>query len=157
MLQGPAQPKDSLEQLALADLCWRNKKLYATAVRLYASGLAEQPALAKLHRYHAACAAVLAAAGEGKDVDKLDAKDKAKLRQQALTWLQQELDFWKEKAKANPLAAEQMVSTLSQWLTDPEIASVRDDKALDPLPEGECKDWQALWADVAQLLQKAKK
>jgi tetratricopeptide (TPR) repeat protein len=156
VLQGHAQPKDGLEQLALADLCWRDKKLYAMAVRFYASGLAEQPALAKLHRYHAACAAVLAAAGQGKDGDKLDAKGKAKLRQQALAWLQQELDFWKEKAKGDPLAAEQLVTQLSPWQTDPDLASVRDAKALAPLPEAERQDWQTLWADVAELLQKAK-
>jgi tetratricopeptide (TPR) repeat protein len=157
VLQGQAQPKDGLEQLALADLCWRDKKLYATAVKFYATGLAEQPALAKLHRYHAACAAVLAAAGQGKDGDKLDAEGKAKLRQQALTWLRQELDFWKGQDKGDPLATQEMVNKLNHWQTDPDLASVRDDKALTPLPEAECKEWQALWADVAQLLQKTKK
>jgi hypothetical protein len=157
VLQGPAQPKDGLEQLALADLCWRDKKLYATAVRFYASGLAEQPALAKLHRYHAACAAVLAAAGQGKDGDKLDAKGKAKLRQQALTWLQQELNFWKGKAKGDPLVAEQLVTQLSHWQTDPDLASVRDAKALAQLPEAERQDWQTLWTDVGKLLEQSKK
>jgi tetratricopeptide (TPR) repeat protein len=157
VLQGPAQPKDGLEQLALADLCWRDKKLYAMAVRFYASGLAEQPALAKLHRYHAACAAALAAAGKGGDGDKLDAKGKAKLRQQALTWLQQELDFWKGKAKGDPLATQELVTQLSPWQTDPDLASVRDDKALAQLPDAERKDWQALWADVAKLLEQSKK
>jgi len=157
VLQGPAQPKDGLEQLALADLCWRDKKLYATAVRFYASGLAEQPALAKLHRYHAACAAVLAAAGLGKDADKLDAPAKAKLRQQALTWLQQELDFWKAKSKGDPLVTQELVNKLSPWQTDPDLTSVRDDKALAQLPVAERKDWQTLWTDVAQLLQKVKK
>src|SRR5262249_43693434 len=142
VLKGQAQPKNGQEQLALADLCWRDKKLYATAVRFYASGLAEQPALAKLHRYHAACAAVLAADGQGKDGDKLDAK--AKTRHQALVWLRQELDFWKEKAKGDPLATEQMVSTLSQWLTDPDLVSVRDDKALAKLSEAERQEWEAL-------------
>jgi Flp pilus assembly protein TadD len=155
VLQGPAQPKDGLEQLALADLCWRDKKLYATAVRFYASGLAEQPALAKLHRYHAACAAVLAAAGQGKDGDKLDAKGKAKLRQQALTWLQEELDFWKAKSKGDPLVTQELVNKLSQWQADPDLVSVRDDKALAQLPEAERQDWQMLWADVVELLQKA--
>jgi hypothetical protein len=157
VLQGPAQPKDGLEQLALADLCWRDKKLYATAVKFYTTGLAEQPALAKLHRYHAACAAVLAATGQSRDSDKLEAKDKAKLRQQALAWLQQESDFWKGKTKGDPLATEQFVTELSHWQTDPDLASVRDAKALATLPEVERKDWQALWANVAELLQQAKK
>jgi hypothetical protein len=79
------------------------------------------------------------------------------LRQQALTWLQQELEFWKGKAKGDPLATQEMVTQLSRLQTDAELVSVRDDKALAQLPEAECKDWQTLWADVAQLLQKAKK
>jgi tetratricopeptide (TPR) repeat protein len=157
VLQGQAQPKDGLEQLALADLCWRDKKLYAMAVRFYASGLAEQPALAKLHRYHAACAAALAAAGKGKDADKLGAPAKAELRQQALTWLQQELDFWKEKAKGEPLATQELVNKFNEWQTDPDLVSVRDDKALAQLPEAERKDWQTLWADVGKLLEQSKK
>src|SRR5262249_6262618 len=84
VLQHQIQPKDGQEQLALADLCWRDKKLYVAAVKFYAAGLSEQPDLAKLHRNHAACAAALAAAGQGKDADKLEEKDKATLRKQAL-------------------------------------------------------------------------
>jgi tetratricopeptide (TPR) repeat protein len=157
VLQGQAQPKDGLEQLALADLCWRDKKLYTTAVKFYTTGLADQPALAKLHRYHAACAAALAAAGQGKDGDELDAKGKAKLRQQALTWLQQELDFWKGKTKGDPLATQELVDKLNQWQTDPDLASVRDEKQLAQLPEAERQEWQAVWADVGKLLKQTTK
>jgi hypothetical protein len=32
---------------------------------------------------------------------------------------------------------------LTHWQIDPDLASVRDDKALPRLPEGECAAWQA--------------
>src|SRR5260370_8776604 len=39
------------------------------------------------HRYNAACASALAAAGNGVDAGKLDDKERTRLRQQALNWL----------------------------------------------------------------------
>jgi serine/threonine protein kinase/tetratricopeptide (TPR) repeat protein len=156
VLRGHAQPKDGLEQLALADHCWRDKQLYAAAVKFFAAGLAEQPGLARLHRYHAACAAALAAAGQGKGADKLDANDKAKLRQQALDWLKAEREFYKRQVKDGQLfAVEKLVQQLSQWQRDPELASVRDAKQLAQLPEAEQQDWQQFWSDVAKLLKEA--
>src|SRR5262249_44852986 len=46
---------------------------------------------------------------------------------------------------------------LQGWQTDPDLAGVRDNQALAQLPEGERKDWQSLWAEVADLLQTAQK
>ena len=43
--------------------------------------------LAAVHRYNAACAAALAACGQGNDADNLDGKECARLRGQALDWL----------------------------------------------------------------------
>src|SRR5262249_48739706 len=84
-------PKDATEQLVLADMCQRYKKRYATAPRLYTDGLAANPPLSAdqqaVLRYNAACAAALVAAGQGEDAVKLDAQERARLRQQALTWL----------------------------------------------------------------------
>jgi hypothetical protein len=45
---------------------------------------------------------------------------------------------------------------LQQWQKDPNLAGLRDDKALSMLPEAERDAWKKLWADVAALLDKAK-
>jgi tetratricopeptide (TPR) repeat protein/tRNA A-37 threonylcarbamoyl transferase component Bud32 len=156
VLQGQAQPKDAFEQLALADLCWRDKKLYVTAVKFYTVGLAEQPGLAQLHRYHAACAAALAAAGKGEDAAKLDDKVRDRWRKQALDWLQAELDAYTRLAeKGNAAARQLMAQRLAHWQKDADLSAVRDKKWLDAMPETDRRRWQQLWADVEALLKKA--
>jgi serine/threonine-protein kinase len=160
--QGKAKPADVVEQLALADLCLISKQQYAAASEFYDAAFTKEPKLAgdvsKPHRYNAACAAALAAAGKGKDADKLDAPAKAKWRKQALAWLQADLQLWQQQAKnSQPAALLQLAKKMSHWQTDPDLAGVRDAKALAQLPEAERKRWQDLWADVAELLHKAEK
>jgi hypothetical protein len=70
-------------------------KRYAASARLYADAFAAEPKLAAdlnaEHLYNAACSAALAAAGQGEDAAKLDDKEKARLRKQALAWLRADL------------------------------------------------------------------
>jgi hypothetical protein len=40
---------------------------------------------------------------------------------------------------------------MQHWQSDPDLACVRDQAALDNLPEAERKRWQELWGDVATL------
>ncbi len=47
------------------------------------------------------------------------------------------------------------VKTLRHWHTDPDLAGVRDNVALAPLPEVEREAWRKLWADVEELMAKA--
>jgi tetratricopeptide (TPR) repeat protein len=160
--QGQAQPGNAAEQLALAELCQMCKKRYFAAVQFYAGAFAAAPnlpiSLTKAHRYDAACAAALAAAGLGKDAAKLDAPAKAKLRQQALTWLKADLEFWQGQATSGqPAAVQTVLKKLSHWQTDTDLVSVRDEKALALLPEAERKEWQSFWAEVEKLLKQAKK
>jgi hypothetical protein len=68
-------------QLALADLCRRYKKRYAAAARFYAAAFTAGAAQSSQRAYNAACAATLAAAGNGEDAAQLDAKEKSRLRQ----------------------------------------------------------------------------
>src|SRR5260370_11800312 len=67
-------PVGSGDILALADLCRRYKKRYGDSAALFAKAFAAEPKAAensdKGYRYHAACAAALAAAGKG-DSDSL--------------------------------------------------------------------------------------
>jgi tetratricopeptide (TPR) repeat protein/tRNA A-37 threonylcarbamoyl transferase component Bud32 len=156
ILAGEDQPKDAAEQLALADLCRRYKNRYAAATRFYAAAFAAGAARTTQRTYNAACAAVLSSAGQGEDANKLEGKEKSRLRQQALAWLQDNLKLY--TGKLDDLDAKQradLQKTLQHWQQDADLASVRDAKALAPLPQAERAAWQQLWAEVDQLRQKA--
>ena len=158
-LKGEFQPRENLERLALADVC-RGKKLNHTAARLYADAFAADPKLADdlaaFHRYNAACYAALAAAGQGEDAAKLDDKERARLRRQALDWLRADLAAWGNRLDSGPAQVRPaIVQTLSHWQKDTDLAGIRDAAALAKLPEDEQKAFTQLWADVAALLKKA--
>jgi Tfp pilus assembly protein PilF len=91
-MQGKSQIENPKELLQMGDLCWRHKKHYAAAARLYSSAFAFRPVLAEMlleqHRCRAACCAALAAAGWGKDAANLSTEEKATFRGQAWSW------FW---------------------------------------------------------------
>jgi hypothetical protein len=159
LLSGKATPAGPAERIELAGLC-SLKRLHHAEARFYAEAFA-QPKLADglkaAHRYNAACAAALAAAGRGKDADKLDAPAQARLRQQALDWLKTDLQLWQQRTRSGQPAALQAVRrTLSHWQTDPDLAGVRDAQTLARLAESERQHWQTLWADVAHVLQTIK-
>jgi tetratricopeptide (TPR) repeat protein len=161
LLKGEAQPVGAAERLGLAELCVLYKHLDAAAARWYGEAFAAQPALADDlsagHRYNAACAAALAAAGQGQDVAGLDEKARRRLRRQALDWLKDDVQAWhrlldKEPDKARPVVAQQ----LEHWLEDTDFNGVRGAEALARLPEAEGQAWRQLWADVADTLARAR-
>jgi serine/threonine-protein kinase len=165
ILRGQAQAAGWQEQLFLADLCWRYKQQYAAAAGFYAQGLAANPKVTSNPewqlRWRAAICAAQAGAAQGKDAAKLDHQAKSKLRQQALDWLQADLDLYDKALQS--LASEQdtllmvlAVNHLAQWQRDPALASVRDDKALAALSADEQKMWRQLWSHAADLAKKAR-
>jgi tetratricopeptide (TPR) repeat protein len=160
ILKRQAKPANTGECLELARMCVLYKKLNWAAARLFAQAFAEQPQLADdigfQHRYNAACAAALAGCGQGKDADKRDDKERARLRRQALDWLRADLVAWgrlleKEPGKIGPLLAQ----TMQRWQQDTDFAGVRGPEALAKLPEAERQEWQKLWNDVIALLNQA--
>jgi Flp pilus assembly protein TadD len=161
LMSGQKQPADPTEGLALAHLCvMPYKKRYVMAERFFREAFREEPKLADdldaQHRYNAACAAVLASCGQGQDADKLDAKERTRLRQQALDWLRADLKAYrqlleKSAGKAGPAVAQRM----QHWLNDTDIAGVRETASLAQLPEGERKQWHKLWQEVETLRQLA--
>jgi len=163
LLKSKEQPKDTGERLALARLCqMQSKKRYAAATRFYGAAFAEKPQLADdlrlQHRYNAACSAVLAGCGQGADADKLDAKERAGLRKQALDWLRADLKAYRQvmdkfAGKAGPEIAQQM----QHWLQDTDFTGVRGPEALGRLPAAERGDWRKLWEEVDALRQRAAK
>src|SRR5262249_12094845 len=148
---------------------------------LYAAAFAEQPQRANEvkqgHRYNAACAAVLAAAGRGPGADTLQDEERARLRRQALGWLRADLALLTSKVLADSAqsgegekpktlpqqsagrsAAEVLwvENQLTHWKGDPDLAGVRAAKGLAQLPAEEQNAWQKLWADVEQLRNQAR-
>jgi serine/threonine protein kinase/Flp pilus assembly protein TadD len=160
ILNGPLQPANTAERLTLALMCQQHKQLHAAAARFYGEAFAAQPAIAEDlrtgHRYNAACAAVLAGCGRGKDADKLDTNERARLRRQALDWLQGDLAAWRKVLDGNGSQAGAAVrQQMQHWLEDSDFAGVRGEAALAKLPEAERRAWQKLWADVAETLARA--
>ena len=163
ILAGKVKTNDPAELLALAKLCQEPyKRLYAAAAQFYIDAFTAQPRLADdlntPRRYNAACAAALAGCRQGADADKLEAKERARLRRQALDWLRADLKAYrqlleKSAGKAGPAIAQRM----QHWLKDGDFAGVRGDKGLAKLPEEERFVWRKLWADVAKMLAEAQR
>jgi serine/threonine protein kinase/WD40 repeat protein len=158
LLAGKIEPADNAERLRLAHWCieWANRPL--AAYRLVAAALTAEPALADQvgngHRYDAACAAALAAAGQGVDNAKLNARECERLRGQALSWLRAELEAWQRRlAGATDQDRAKMRAALMHWQRDSDFRSVRDE-AIGHLPVAEQAPWRQLWTDVAQTLTK---
>ncbi len=158
-VRGDARPADPADRLALARLCqFRCRRLYAASVRLYAAAFVARPRLADDlragHRYDAACAAALAAAGQGADAAGLTDRQRARFRQQALDWLRADL-----RARAAGLkdddrdTREAAREALRHWRGDPDLAGVRSAEALAKLPSKERRPWQELWADLDAALR----
>jgi eukaryotic-like serine/threonine-protein kinase len=158
VLKGQA-PRDDTERIQLASRA-HEKTLHNASTRLYSEALSKDPKLADdrqaQHAYHAACAAALAASGQGKDEPPPDDAAKARLRQQALDWLKAELSAWNRvKLTSGPGNKELVARTLAHWKADADLASIRDEKELAKLPEKERAAFKRLWSDVDQLLTEA--
>jgi tetratricopeptide (TPR) repeat protein len=107
-------------------------------------------------RYDAACAAARAAAGRGEAAAKLDDKERARLRQEALGWLRADLALLvKQVEGGTPQAQVAVQKTLEHWKEDAGLAGMRDAAALAKLPEAERAEWNKLWAEVEATLKKA--
>jgi tetratricopeptide (TPR) repeat protein len=157
LLSGEARPADNAERLAFARIA-HEQKHYPFAARLWAEALAGNPQLGDgrrtQHRYHAACSAALAAAGQGKGEAPLAAK--AKLRGQALEWLKADLTAWADLlASGAPQARAAVVKALRHWQKNTDLVGLRDREALAKLPAEDRAACERLWADVAALLNKA--
>jgi tetratricopeptide (TPR) repeat protein len=132
--RGQAQPGGWQERLDLATLCHIYKQQHAAAARFYAEAFAANPKAEVQFRYTAASSAARAAAGQGKDADKLDHKERADLRQKALAWLRDELQA-ATQALQNPASAAVLPEMLKHWQSDPALSSVRDTNELASCPK----------------------
>jgi serine/threonine-protein kinase len=158
ILRGTEKPANATEQIEFARLCIF-EKLYGAAARFYAAAFAAEPKLAEdvpaAVRYNAACAAALAGCAQGKDAEKPDVKERARLRRQALDWLREDLTWWAKKLENG--TAQARISArqrLRHSQSDPDLAGVRDRDGLARLPNEEREHWERLWSEVDALLRR---
>ncbi len=105
------------------------------------------------HRYHAARAAALAGFGRGEDADQLCEAERAEWRKQALAWLREDLETWRERSDGgSALLRGSIQKTLRRWRNDEALCGLRDPAALAPLPADERDACRCLWEDVDRLL-----
>jgi serine/threonine-protein kinase len=158
VLGGKVRPADAAEEIEYARLCYI-KKCFLASARLRAEAFAADPKLADDlkagHRYDAACAAVLAAAGAGADAGRLDDRERARWRKQALEWLRADLAGYGRLLEGDrPKDRRLVVQRLRHCLKDSDLASLSDD-AVVRLPADEQQGWRQFWAEVQALLARA--
>ncbi|MGF1579613.1 MAG: tetratricopeptide repeat protein, partial [Gemmataceae bacterium] len=145
-------------QLQLAFLCQGYKKRYRDAVKLYFDIFERNPNIAnnlkKRDRYNAACAASMAAALQGVEAKQIDAKERTKLRQQALGWLRSDLAMYSQQWREGPTSLFATETVLEQWVRDSDLSHVRNKKAIGQFPQDEKQDWRALWSNVKAIQKK---
>jgi serine/threonine protein kinase/Flp pilus assembly protein TadD len=155
-----ATPADAGGRIQLAKLC-SYKRLNGAAAHFYEAAFAAAPELADApgggHRYNAARAGALAGCGRGQDADRLDDRERARLRRQALDWLRADLAALGRRLgggadRGRPAAG--VLRALQRWHADPGLAGVRGEAVLG-LPGAERPPWRKLWGDAAALLRRA--
>jgi serine/threonine protein kinase/Flp pilus assembly protein TadD len=158
-LQGDIRAASAGVSLELAQLC-STKRLNRAAVRFYEQAITAhaKPAASPTssQRYDAACAAVQAGCGLGKDAGTLDAKERTRLRGVALGWLKAELALCSGQLRRGTAQARAEVRrALGVWHGERDLAVVRDAAGLARLPAVERRAWQQFWSDVEALRQQA--
>lgn len=150
--------KDAFELLDFGKRTYELRQ-FARSARFFDDALKLDPKLLEdresAYAYDAACSAVLAAIDEDITKPELKQIDKEKLRAQALGWLNGELAEW-EKLLDKPDSKPMIVETLAHWQKDGDLGGVRESEKLAALSEAERKEWEALWARVSLVLEKAK-
>jgi tetratricopeptide (TPR) repeat protein len=156
--KGKARPTDGAECYQLGWVCQMRQR-YVAAVRYYEEAFAAQPAMKSEFssggHYDAACAAALAACGQGQDAGGLGGEERSRLHRRSHDWLRADLEAWRELLKKEPGKAGPVGKRMQYWLADSDFAGVRGPEALKHLPEAERRRWQALWAQVEELRQLA--
>jgi tetratricopeptide (TPR) repeat protein len=108
------------------------------------------------HRYLAACRAVGAAAGKGKDSATLPAGDRAALRSLALTWLRADLRLLQKRAaSARPSERQEAVTLLTKWLRDTALDEARPGARREGWTMDEAAAWDRFWSDAAKFRDEA--
>jgi tetratricopeptide (TPR) repeat protein len=127
---------------------------YTAAARTFSLGFSALPEMLRSYpiRYNAACAAALAGCGKGSDAEELEEGERSAFRAQARAWLAAELERWREDFSAGGESARSAKEHVALAESDPDFDSVRDEAALQGLPDAEAQSWRVLWRDIAELI-----
>jgi eukaryotic-like serine/threonine-protein kinase len=151
LLNGEDRPKDLTEHVRFASLCFRTRKPLAAA-RLYREILIAHPGLNGLFD-SAAYAAAMAGCGRGREAAGLDETERARWRQQALSWIRAALEMRRRNFKVHPAKTRRAVLVaIGLWKTQPALSGLRDAPKLAKLPARERVAWRRFWSDVDALL-----
>jgi tetratricopeptide (TPR) repeat protein len=150
--EGKTPPRDGAERILLAELC-KDKGQFGEAAQFLEQAFAVEPKLADVspNRYNAACYAVMAASLP-ESAARLDEPARAKLRRQALGWLQAEAAAWRKQFCADPAGKAAVIRAKTKhWLFDLDLTSAREPQELAKLPAEERPAWLEFWASVKAL------
>jgi tetratricopeptide (TPR) repeat protein len=159
-LDGRRRPQDNDERLALLGVCQFTNRTGAAA-RLYFDAFAADAHLTEDlhsgHRYHAARAAALAGCGLGVDGATLDEAERKRWRRQARDWLRADLAAWATTLDSgSPAARAPVAEIVAHWQADPDLAGLRESRAMANLPADERTECLALWQAAGNLLRRAR-
>jgi serine/threonine protein kinase/tetratricopeptide (TPR) repeat protein len=130
------------------------QKQYAEATAYYQKANALDPSKTYIREQAIRCFA-LGGTGQGEDAGQLDDKGRARLRRQALDWLQADLAALAKRLQSDkPQDRAEVGQQLRQWRDDAAFSDLRDPAALARLPAVEREACHTFWADVAALLNK---
>ena len=103
--------------------------------------------------YNAACAATFAGCESGGVEPELNELERSRWREQARSWLSEDLKYWTKLSRSSRLEDLRAVTTtLEYWQHDPDLAGLRDAARIAQLPEQERASCEQLWAQVNSLL-----
>jgi tetratricopeptide (TPR) repeat protein len=158
VLREPESVTQVEDRLDFAWVCEATER-YAAATTFFAGAFrkdakaADDPEADR--RFRAACCAVLAAAGQGRDAPRPG--DPEQLRLQAWNWLRADLVQLTRVIQAGDARGCALVQRkLCVWQSHPGLAGVRDRESLARLPDTERRAWERLWADVVVLRKLAR-
>jgi serine/threonine-protein kinase len=155
-----ARPATAREWLNLALFTEKHRKAPAATARFYAAAFSLRPELAAdvrtALRYNAACHAVTASLRRGEGAAKTDERERHHLLRQALTWLDADRRACLLVLKrGKPETREEVRKTLVHWLSDPDLAPLRDLGVLMLLSAEERQACERLMRNLAEAIRAA--
>jgi eukaryotic-like serine/threonine-protein kinase len=82
-------------------------------------------------------------------------EERARLRDPARRWLRAEVAAWGEKIDSDPAAKESAENALKQWLTNPDLAGLREPELLEKLPVAESQACREMWREISAQIERA--
>src|SRR5262249_33248071 len=148
-------------RIDLAEFCVLHKRLPLAGLRLwtglFADGFPQAEDSKVGQMYNAACAAALAAGGDGLDVAQLGEDELARGRRPAVDWPRAAPPAWTRRMEKGTSADWMAIEKrMESWQNDPDLGSLRDEALLTKLPEAEQELCRKLWTDVAALRDRAR-